>query len=168
MVEANRSERPHEPRLASALRELLRAQRVATLACLDGQNHPALSMVPFACCTQERCLVIHVSALAAHTRYMMDRPDVGLMVCEAEVAGQPVHALQRVSIQGLAEPLRRDSAAWLACRAAYLARFEEARPMTELGDFSFFKITPQSGRHIAGFGAARSVDADELHALVAS
>jgi putative heme iron utilization protein len=159
MLEQNRGERAHEPRLVGALRGLLQVQRVATLACLDDQGRPALSMVPFACCAQEACLVIHVSALAAHTRCMVARPDVGLMVCEAEVAGQPVHDLQRVSIQGLAEPLLRDSAAWEACRAAYLARFEEARPMTE--------ITPQSGRHIAGFGAARSVGVEELRDLMA-
>ena len=48
------------------------------------------------------------------------------------------------------------------CRAAYLARFPEAEPMTQLGDFRFLRLTPQGARLVAGFGAARSLSADEL------
>ena len=50
---------------------------------------------------------------------------------------------------------------WQALRAAYLARFPEAEPMTQLGDFRFVALRPVAGRHVAGFGAARSVDNDE-------
>lgn len=152
----------HVPRMVRLLRELIHGQRVAALACMDDQACPSVSMVPFAFETTLSCLVIHVSALASHTGFMLARPDVGMMVCEPEVIGQPVHALQRVSLQARAERLQVHSPAWQACRDAYLARFEEARQMTELGDFSFFSITPVSARHIAGFGAARTVDAQEL------
>jgi putative heme iron utilization protein len=152
----------HEPRLVRLLRALLHGQRVAVLACVDDDGRACVSMVPFAFEPDLGCLVIHVSALAAHTQFMLARPDVGLMVCAPEVIGQPVHALQRVSLQGRSERLPAQTPAWQACRQAYLARFEEARPMTELGDFSFFSITPVSARHIAGFGAARTVGAEEL------
>ena len=49
-----------------------------------------------------------------------------------------------------------------ACRAAYLERFPEAEPMTQLGDFRFVALHLTGARHVAGFGAARSVDVDEL------
>lgn len=168
MSEKSATAPAHEPRLVRALKDLVRSQRVASLAVVDDQGLPAVSMVPYACVPSEACWVIHVSALAAHTRCMQAHPDVGLLVCEPEVAGQPVHALQRLSVQARAELLVRESATWQACRQAYLARFAEAQPMTALGDFSFFKITPLSGRHIAGFGAARSVSQQELRQLLGS
>lgn len=40
--------------------------------------------------------------------------------------------------------------------------------MTELGDFSFIAITPAGARQIAGFGAARSIDEDEVRQALAS
>jgi hypothetical protein len=34
--------------------------------------------------------------------------------------------------------------------------------MTELGDFRFVAIAITDGRHVAGFGAARSIGPDEV------
>ena len=54
------------------------------------------------------------------------------------------------------------SALWQALKSSYLARFPEAEAMTMLGDFRFICITPSSGRHVAGFGAAREVSDQDL------
>jgi hypothetical protein len=51
---------------------------------------------------------------------------------------------------------------WHSARAAYLQRFPEAEPLTELGDFRFVDIDLESAHQVAGFGAARSLDADAL------
>jgi putative heme iron utilization protein len=152
----------HEPRLTRALRELLAIQRVASLGTLNAQGKPFVSMVPFAIDPQAACLVIHVSLLAPHTRNLMTDPVVSLMVMQAEMVGEPVHALPRVSFDGLAARLQTDSPAWLAARSAYLSRFPEAEPMTELGDFSFISISVTGARQVAGFGAARPLDAQEI------
>ena len=69
------------------------------------------------------CLVIHVSGLAAHTRNLRNTPAVSLMVMRAEVAGDPVHALPRVTVGGRAELLDIANPIGQVCRAAYLARF---------------------------------------------
>ena len=118
-----------------------------------------MSIVPFAVEPVSAQLVIHVSGLAAHTRNLRASPQVSLLVMQAEVAGEAVHALPRVTLEGLAVVLERDSAAWLQARDAYLARFPDAQPMTELGDFMFVCIAVQGARQVAGFGAARSLDA---------
>ena len=162
----------HEPRLSHALRELLAARRTAALGTVDagdagdaqsGQaGQPYVSMVPYALLPAERGLVLHVSGLAAHTRNLLAHPRVSLMVMAGEVPGEPVHALPRVTLDGLAQLPERDSPLWAAARAAYLERFPEAEPMTELGDFRFVLVTPTSARQVAGFGAARTVDADDL------
>ena len=70
-------------------------------------------------------------------------------------------------IQG-AKKLESGSEAWQASHDAYLARFPEAEPMTQLGDFVFFAITAAQARHVAGFGAARSIDEHEVRRAMIS
>lgn len=139
---------------------------MAALGTIDDAGAPFVSMVPFAIEPQLHCLVIHVSGLAAHTRNLQARDRVSLMVMQPEVAGEPVHSLPRVTLEGLAEVAERGSKQWAACRAAYLARFPEAEPMTELGDFMFVAIRVTGARQVAGFGVARSLDADEIRLVL--
>jgi putative heme iron utilization protein len=156
-----------DSRLTQELRSLLLEQRVATLGTLNQDGTPMVSMVPFAVARPHRCIVIHVSGLAAHTANLLARPTLSLLVMRPELPGAPVHALPRATLQGSAEVLVRESAAWNACRTAYLARFPEAEPMTALADFLFVAIHLQGARQIAGFGSARSVGPDELMQLLA-
>jgi putative heme iron utilization protein len=158
----------HEPRLMAALRTLLQAQRVAALGTLGADGNVLVSMVPYAIERTQRCVVAHVSGLAAHTRNLELRPDVSLMVMQPEVAGEPVHALPRVTLQCRAATPEHGSTSWVACRDAYLARFPEAEPMTALGDFRFVALQVTGARQVAGFGAARSVDAEELARVLAA
>jgi putative heme iron utilization protein len=152
----------HVSRLTAQVRSLLQAQRVAALGTIGADGGVLVSMVPFAIEPQQRCLVIHVSELAAHTRNLQATPRVSLMVMQCEVAGEPVHALPRVTFDGTATVPERDGPVWLACRAAYLERFPEAAMMTQLGDFKFVAIEVSGARQVAGFGAARSIDAEEV------
>lgn len=157
---------PHEPRLNRELRQMLNTQRVAALGTLNAQGKPFVSMVPFAIEPASATLVIHVSLLAPHTRNLLSNPAVSLLVMQAEVPGDPVHALPRVSLDGTATRLKPDSATWQVVRNAYLARFPEAEMMTRLGDFSFFAIQVTEARHIAGFGAARPLAAEDLASVL--
>ena len=151
-----------EHSLTRALRELLASQRTAALGTLDDDGAVFVSMVPFAVDALDPSLVIHVSGLAAHSRNLQRTPRVSVLVCQAEVAGEPVHALPRVTLDAQATVADPDSTDALACRAVYLARFPEAEPMTALGDFRFVRLRPQGARQVAGFGAARSLDATEV------
>ncbi len=152
----------HEPRLLRALRSLLQDQRVAALGTTQDDGVPFVSMVPFALVRSLRCVAIHVSGLAAHTRNLQARADVSLLVMAPETPERAVHDLPRVTLQGRARVPERGSAQWQACKAAYLQRFADVEHMTELGDFRFVAIEIASARHVAGFGAARSVDAEEI------
>ena len=163
----------HESRLQQSLRQLLLSQRTAALAVqpladfinVSALPAPQISMVPWAWDAEFFTLIIHVSGLASHTQAMEQHPAVSLLMTATEQTGQGVHALERVSIQGVASTPPEGSVLWQGARKAYLARFP--RPsLTALGDFRFVCITPQSGRHVAGFGAARDVDAQDLIAAL--
>lgn len=157
---------PHEPRLTTALRTLLHTHRVAALGTLGEDGNVSVSMVPFAMDATTGSLVIHVSGLAAHTRNLQAAPRVSVMVMQAEVPVELVHALPRVTLDGMAQVLPVDSPQWASARAAYLARFPDVEFMTQLGDFRFVAITVQGARQVAGFGAARSIDAEEMEQVL--
>lgn len=156
----------HEPRLTTALRTLLNTHRVASLGTLGEDGRAFVSMVPFAIDPASASLIIHVSGLAAHARNIQLTPQVSIMVMQAEVAGEPVHALPRVTLEGTASVLEVDSPAWASARAAYLARFPDVEFMTQLGDFRFVSIAVGGARQVAGFGAARSIEAQEIEQVL--
>lgn len=158
----------HIPRLTHALRSLLYTQRVAALGTLDDAGAPFVSMMPFAVDGATAQLIIHVSGLALHTGYLLKRPQVSLLVMQSETVGEPVHALPRVSLQATAQALAHNTPAYQQARSVYLARFPEAEPMTALGDFMFVTLALQGARQVAGFGAARSVDANTLAQALAA
>jgi putative heme iron utilization protein len=67
-----------------------------------------------------------------------------------------VHALERISIQGVASTPPRDSGSVASARASYLARFPEAEPMTALGDFRLSASRRKAAR-IAQASARRAM-----------
>jgi putative heme iron utilization protein len=156
------------PRLGRALRALLQARRTAALGTLDAQNGaPFVSMTPYAIDTAHQCLVIHISALAAHTANMAAHPQVSVLVATGETEGTPVHDLARVTLQGQARTPAPESPEHASARAAYLARFPDAQIMTALPDFRFVTITITGARQVTGFGSARSVEPEELAQILA-
>jgi putative heme iron utilization protein len=90
------------------------------------------------------------------------------LVCVSEKSGEPVHDLHRVTLDGRARVLERESSDWVACKGAYLERFPDVTFMTELGDFTFVAVDIIAARHVSGFGAARSVDQDELKLVLST
>ena len=92
----------HESRLPMEFRALLHSQRVATLATINSDATPAASMVPFAIEPIFGRFVIHVSGLAVHTGNLQERPTVSLLVMQTVLPGEPVHALPRITLDGLA------------------------------------------------------------------
>jgi putative heme iron utilization protein len=157
---------PHEPRLTTALRQLLWQRRTAALATRDETGAPAVSLVPLAISPPLQALVIHISALSPHTGQLHADPRAAVLVDAGEVDGEPVHALHRVSLSVRAETATGEALA--IARQDYLARFPEAADMTDLPDFRFVLLHPLHGRQIAGFGAARRIDGDDLRAALAA
>lgn len=146
---------------AAALRALLRTRPVGALGTLH-QGEPAVSMVPFVLPAGQTRLIIHVSALAPHTRDLQAHPRVSLLVMAEPDAGVPPQALPRVALQADALFLPRDGAATDTARAAYLARFPEAAPTFALGDFSLVALQPVAARLVAGFGRAHALVGEPL------
>ena len=146
--------------LMIVLQQLIHGRMIAALGTLH-QGVPFVSMVTYAA-ARDGSLILHVSRLAAHTQDMLDNPDVSLLITESEAAGKMPQALARVTVQGRAKMLDRDSEKYTDAREIYLSRFPDAAPLFEFADFSIFVIEPVSARVIAGFGQAVTVTGDDF------
>jgi putative heme iron utilization protein len=163
-----------DPAASLLLGELIRGQSVASLATLhDGL--PFASMVPYAVChdaSGDRLLfVTHVSRLSAHTRDMLESPQVCLLITASEATSNsepvPPQALPRVSIPAVASFIDREHADHRQLATAYLEKFPFAADWFQLGDFSIVAFAPSgSARFIAGFARAMTVSTAHLQAAV--
>lgn len=135
------------------LARMIRETRVAALGTLhDGE--PNLALVAYAFAVDFSAFYIHVSKLGKHTIDMENDPRVGLLITETDDRRADPQTLARVSMRGTAVMLPRTDPGYLQVKNIYLERFPEAEQLFSLGDFNIWKITPKSGRFVAGFGRA--------------
>jgi putative heme iron utilization protein len=143
------------------LRSIFATQSVAALGTLhDGE--PFVSMVPFALLPDGLGFVIHVSALAGHTKDMLAHPQVSLLVMAPASADVSPQALARVTVQGDAARIPDDAPVHALAKAAYLARFPQSAQTFELGDFALFAIRPKLARFVGGFAQAKTIGPEGL------
>src|SRR5688572_5069981 len=154
-----------DPDLSNRLRALIESQEVAALGTLhDGE--PFVSMVPYALLPEGAGFVIHVSALAGHTKDMIANPAVSLMVMAAPSVEVPAQAAARITIQGEAVRIPEDAPIHEAAKAIYLERFPQSAQTFELGDFALFAIRPRQARYVGGFAQAKTLTAEGLAAAL--
>ena len=124
-------------------------------------------MVPFVLLPRGPDFVIHVSALAAHTRDMLASARVSLMVVARESEGVPPQAVARLTIQGEARQIPDDHSSWSEARQAYLGRCPDSAQTFGLGDFSLFAIRARQCRFVGGFAQARTLTGEGLATILA-
>lgn len=152
-----------EPEIAQQLASLIRAQRWAALATL-GTDGPEVSHVAYAVEGAFEGVLLHLSQLAAHTRQLLADPRASLAIGEPDDGRADPQTLARVTLFGAVEALARDSDAYSAARAIYLARLPQAEPLFGFGDFQLFRLRPLRARFVGGFARARSFDRAALQA----
>ncbi|MCB9464533.1 MAG: pyridoxamine 5'-phosphate oxidase family protein [Candidatus Eisenbacteria bacterium] len=150
-----------DPKVLTALSSLVRQQRTLALGSIrDGG--PQVTLAAYAVRTDFQAFYLFLSRLARHTRAIEEDNQVGFMIAEPDSGVGDPQTLQRLSLQGTVVRVDpRDDDAEIA-RSLYLERFPDAVRLLQLGDFSFFRITPTKGRFVAGFAQAYNVGALDL------
>ena len=146
------------------IRELLDRQRVLSLALVVDQA-PVIGLLPFAAAAGYRALVVHASRLARHTRGLVHGAPFDALIHEPVVEGIDALQVRRLTLRGEVLALDDTTTVHAQFRAAYLAKFPEAAPITEIGDFAFFVLRVMGGRLVTGFGGAANVTEETLYAL---
>jgi putative heme iron utilization protein len=144
------------------LARLIRGGRWAALATV-GDRAPLASMVAFACEPGFAGFLLHLSRLSAHTRNLLSTPSASIAISEPDTAQvDNPQTLARVSIQGEARPLPKQSPGYEEAKALYEKRFPESSPLFGFEDFLLFRLLPKEARFVAGFARAYTVSGEEL------
>lgn len=151
---------PMQPAQLEVLRALLTERRVLSLSVVV-EGAPVIGLLPFAVTADWHGLVVHASRLARHTKGLHEGAPFDVLVHEPDSADVDPMQVKRVTLRGVV----REPADEGPARDAYLARFPEAAPITQLGDFSFYVLEINGGRLVTGFAGAVNVTMDTLAAL---
>lgn len=160
-----------EKKWPEIVRNLLTQQRLASLATLTAKHSPFLSLVPYAIDTEQKCFLMHISDLAAHSANLKgNSEDVSLMVTEPEPSFGSVHDLVRLSMQvhALFIDKKSDAINFDRAKTKYCERFPEAAFMFDFNDFHLVRLHPIELRLVAGFGAARYLNVAQFEGLFES
>jgi putative heme iron utilization protein len=136
------------------LGQLLEKARTLQLATLDALGEPSISYAPF---VQDDAgnFYIFVSGLASHTQEIINHPQVAVLVIADEQEARQIFARTRATYRCAAEVVAREEAIYPPILAAMEGRFGNVVGLLRgLGDFVLFRLKPQSGRFVMGFGQA--------------
>ncbi|HTR17045.1 MAG TPA: DUF2470 domain-containing protein [Acetobacteraceae bacterium] len=143
-----------EPTPGLQARLLLRAARAGALATVSADGQPFSSLVT-PCCTPEGALLMLLSGLSEHTRYLRAEPRCALMVSGPAEGPNPQTA-PRVTVTGVAETLDDPG-----LRQRWVSLHPYAQFYADLPDFSLWRLRPMGGLFVGGFArAARLRQAD--------
>ncbi|MBN0988587.1 HugZ family pyridoxamine 5'-phosphate oxidase [Amphritea pacifica] len=137
------------------LNHLLHDSKTLQLAT-QGESSPEASYSPFV--LSDNQLYIFVSQLASHTVNLMRSPAVGVMLIEDEAVSRNLFARNRVSLQCQASEVDRNTPEYDAVMELYRERHgPTVELLSTLPDFILFRLTPEQGRLVLGFGKAFSI-----------
>lgn len=143
------------------LRHLMITCRQAGLAVSEG-NVPFTAMTAYVAEPALRSVLVHLSNLAPHKRMLLANPQCSLIIAEPDDGRAEVMSLARVTLQGRAAKIEKESMDYAEAKALYLARLPASRLMFDLADFDLIRIHVAGGRYIAGFARAFSFTAEDL------
>jgi putative heme iron utilization protein len=112
-------------------------------------------------------IITLISTLSAHTKCIVANPKGSLLIGEPR-KGDPL-AHPRISVPVIATAVEYASADYQRMRRSHLKHYPKAELYVDFGDFSFFKLAPQSAALNGGFGKAYALSKAELmQAIIAA
>ncbi|WP_428772754.1 heme utilization protein HutZ [Vibrio sp.] len=150
-----------QSRLTKEVCDFRDARQTLHLATTDASGKPNASYAPFA--FDHRGYYILVSDLAVHGRNLKHCCEVSIMMIEDESDSRQIHARKRLTFDTQAELISRDSNQWQQGLNALRQRFGDIIDnLSQLGDFHLYRLVPESGRYVKGFGQAFEVAGADL------
>ncbi len=136
---------------------LLDAARSIHLATVDECGQPEASYAPV-CMDASRNFYVHVSELATHSWNLRATGRASVLVVEDEASCETIFARKRVSFDCEVTEIERHGEEWDRVMQAYEAKHGKMVGFLKtMEDFHLFRLTPQSGRLVLGFGKAYEV-----------
>jgi len=144
--------------IADEVLEFLSKRRSLELSTINLQGEPLASYAPFYR-DEEGNFFILVSALAMHSANLENGP-VSILVIADERDSKQIYARVRVGFQCQAREVSRDTDDFeLLIDKLKIRHGSVIETLSSLSDFKLYKLIPESGRFIKGFGQAYEVNA---------
>jgi len=146
---------------ANALQGLLASQQTLLLATASIINEPDLSYAPFVR-DQAGCFYVFISELAAHTANLFANPNASVMFIRPEAESRNLFARERAVFNCKAREISRNEEIYTSQLTALQDQFGEVVSLLRsLSDFHLFVLSPESGRYVAGFGLAYTINVND-------
>lgn len=139
--------------------------RSMVMATVNNAAEPDSSYAPFVVNEQNEIFVF-VSALARHTRNLIEQGRASLMFIEDESQAANVFARRRLVYQCQSEPVARDTDEWRQTMVLFDARFGQfMETLKALPDFQLLRLVPLKGSYVTGFGKAYQLEGESLNRI---
>jgi len=133
--------------------QFIQTLNTLNIASINNDNSPQLSYAPFI--ENEQKLYICISGMAKHTKNLLRTRTASVMIIEDESQSNNLFARKRVTFDVTATPIERNSALFNEAMILFRNKFgDQAAIYENMADFQLFKLSPQSGRAVFGFGEA--------------
>ncbi len=150
-----------QERLLPEVRALRDSRKTLVMATLDQDANPNVSYAPFA--LQEDGYYVLVSEIARHGQNLQQCKRISIMLIEDEGETRQIYARQRLTFDAQANEVPRDSLDWQRGIDALRTRQGDIIDnLSQLGDFHLFRLIPDKGLYVKGFGKAFTVSGDDL------
>jgi len=135
------------------------------LATVSDDSQPLASQTPFAVDDDGAFLVL-VSGLAEHGRTLRSAKTVNVMLMVDEAGLANPFARERLNYDCSVDMVSRDTDDWATAERLLAERFGKfVDTLVQLPDFMIFRLQPQEGRYVAGFGAAYRIVGNEIEQI---
>lgn len=141
-------------------RTLLRSARHGALAVLDPKTGAPMASRVAVATDHDGTPLILVSGLAAHTGGIVADPRCSLLLGVPGKGDPLAHA--RITIACRAEKIAKDDPRHDRVQWRFLSHNPKSKLYAGLGDFSFFRLEPQSASLNGGFAKAYALSPDQL------
>jgi len=149
-----------ENRLQPKIAEFREERQTLVLSTLSEDGFPHISYAPFVRLADGYYILI--SEIAEHTQNLLVNKNLSFMLLEDEQDAKQIFARHRLTYKAHAEVISRESESWALAIPALEARFGEiVTNLSGLSDFRLFRIEPQKGRYVRGFGKAYTVNGND-------
>lgn len=150
-----------QQRLSTEVMEFLHSRKSLQLSSLTADGLPYASYAPFA--IGDDCLYILISDIAVHARNLAENADASVLIIEDEDSAEQLFARKRVNYSIKAEQVELETEAWQQGIDILVERHgERIHNLSQLSDFRLFKLVPQGGRYVKGFGRAYALAGNSL------
>ncbi|MFK8079702.1 MAG: HugZ family protein [Granulosicoccus sp.] len=142
--------------------QVLRAETQSILlATLGDDGNPHTGYTPFV--FEGRDIVVFVSQLSLHTRDLLANGKVSAMLIADESRSEQIFARTRASYQCVATVVAPDDESYASLLDAMQTRHGKMLGvLRQLPDFVLFRLQPEKGQFVMGFGQAYHLSGDNL------